>query len=136
MKKIKVETTIQSDLQKVWDMWTKPEHIIKWNQAASDWECPHAENDVRVGGKFLSTMSAKDGSASFDFSGTYTEVTPLISLAHTIEDGRQVSISFTVTKNGVHVIETFDPENINSEALQRDGWQAILDNFKKYVETY
>ena len=135
MKPITVETTINADIQKVWNMWTMPEHITKWNYASDDWECPRAENDLQVGGIFSSTMAAKDGSASFDFAGTYTDVVPLASLAYTFGD-RTAHVSFTQQEDGVHVVETFDPETENPEEMQRTGWQSILNNFKNYVETH
>ncbi len=136
MKSITVETTVNKDLQTVWDKWTGPKHITKWNFASDDWESPSATNDLRVGGNFTARMAAKDGSAGFDFGGTYTEVTSLKSIAYTMgrEDGRKVSVIFTEEPDGVHISETFDLENENPEEMQRSGWQAILNNFKKYVE--
>lgn len=131
---ITVETVIKSEPEKVWEMWTGPQHIQNWNQASVDWECPYAENDVRVGGKFLATMRAKDGSDSFDFSGIYTNVVPFSAIAYTMVDGREVSIVFIPKADGVHIIETFEMENVNSKEKQQSGWQTILDNFKKYVE--
>lgn len=135
MKTITIESTINADEKKAWEMWTEPKHIEKWNQASADWECPHAENDVRVGGKFLSTMAAKDGSAKFDFTGTYTEVIPGKKLAYTMDDSRKADVSFTQQGQGVHIVVTFEMENENSEEMQRGGWQAILDSYKHYVET-
>ncbi len=135
MKTITIENTINADEKKVWEMWTDPKHIEKWNQASADWQCPHAENDVRVGGKFLSTMAAKDGSAQFDFTGTYTAVLPGKKLAYTMDDGRKAEVSFTQQNQSVRVVVTFEIESMNSEAMQRSGWQAILDSFKHYVET-
>lgn len=132
---IRVECVVQAPLEKVWECWTKPEHITKWAFASDDWEAPYAENDVRIGGVFKTTMAAKDKSASFDFAGVYTNVKELAFIEYTMEDGRRVSVEFTQTPEGVHVVETFDPEHENSEELQRSGWQAILDNFKKYTET-
>lgn len=134
MSTITVETTVQASLQKVWDAWTGSEHIKNWNHASDDWECPHAENNLQVGGKFLFTMAAKDGSASFDFNGVYTDVVPLSHIMYTIEGGRTVSITFTETGEGIHIVETFEAETMNPEDMQRDGWQAILTNFKNYVE--
>jgi uncharacterized protein YndB with AHSA1/START domain len=133
MNQITVETTINAPLQKVWDMWTMPEHITKWNYASDDWGCPKAENDVQVGGNFSFTMAAKDGSASFDFAGTYTEVTPIVSLAYVFGD-RTAQVSFAQEGDTVRVVETFDPEAQNPEEMQRAGWQSILNNFKNYVE--
>lgn len=131
---ITVETTVHKDIATVWELWNGPEHIEQWAHASDDWEAPHAENDVKVGGKFLTRMAAKDGSVSFDFTGEYTEVTPPTSLAYTAADGRKVSVSFEETADGTHITETFEMETINPEAMQRGGWQAILDNFKAYAE--
>jgi len=135
MKKIQIETVVNADINKVWEYWNSPEHITKWAFASDDWECPHAENDVKVGGKFLTRMAAKDGSASFDVVGTYTEVVPNSKLAYTMSDGRTVSVDFEqMPDGGVKIVEVFEMENENSEEMQRSGWQAILDNFKKHVE--
>ncbi len=137
-KTLTVETKVKKDMATVWDLWTKPEHIVKWLFASDDWECPHAENDLRVGGKFLSRMSAKDGSVGFDLTGEYTEVQDQKFIAYVMDDGRKVSVTFdeVAAGGGVHIIESFEMENENSEELQRSGWQAILDNFKKYVECW
>ena len=132
---ITIETNIKADISKVWQFWTEPEHICQWLFASDDWECPKAENDVRVGGKFSSTMRAKDLSAGFDFTGTYTQVQPQALLEYTIPDGRKVRIVFTAHGDTTTVVETFDMETMNSEERQRSGWQAILDNFKKHVES-
>lgn len=132
---ITIETNIKADISKVWQFWTEPEHICQWLFASDDWECPKAENDVRVGGKFSSTMRAKDLSVSFDFSGTYTQVEPQALLEYTMPDSRKVRIVFTSHEGTTTVVETFDMETMNSEERQRSGWQAILDNFKKHVES-
>jgi uncharacterized protein YndB with AHSA1/START domain len=134
MNKITIKTTINARISKVWDYWTKPEHITKWAFASDDWEAPHAENDLRVGGKFKSIMAAKDKSASFDFTGIYTAITENKLIAYDIDDGRHVEIQFEETPNGVKITETFDAESENVMEKQRAGWQAILDNFKKYAE--
>ncbi len=134
MNTITVTTVIQSDLATVWDCWVNPSHITQWAFASDTWECPHAENDVREGGRFLTRMQAKDGSTGFDFTGVYTTVIPLEKIEYTIEGGRLVSVAFSQTEAGVMVMETFEMENENSREVQRDGWQAILDNFKKHTE--
>lgn len=145
MKTITVETIIHASIEKVWESWNKPEHITHWAFASDDWEAPYVENDLRVGGKFKTVMAAKDKSSSFDFTGMYTVVEEhkLIEYdmdeapSHKASDGqgvRHVRVEFTKVPEGVKVIQTFDPENENPEKMQRDGWQAILDNFKKYVE--
>jgi len=131
---ITVKTTINASIEKVWNFWTLPEHITKWSFASPDWHTPYAENDLREGGKFKSTMAAKDGSMSFDFEGEYTLVKQNKAIEYIMADGRKVEISFNEIPNGVEVIESFDPETQNPEEMQRGGWQAILDNFKSYVE--
>jgi uncharacterized protein YndB with AHSA1/START domain len=132
---ITVQSNIISPIKKVWECWTSPEHITKWNNASDDWHTPYAENDLRVGGKFKSTMASKDGAMSFDFEGEYTLVEQNKAIEYVMADGRKVEISFETTPSGVEVIESFDPETENPEEMQRGGWQAILDNFKKYVES-
>lgn len=131
---ITVKSTINASIDKVWEFWTLPEHITKWSFASPDWHTPYAENDLREGGKFKSTMAAKDGSMSFDFEGEYTLVEKNKAIEYVMSDGRKVEISFAVTSNGVEITESFDPETQNSEEMQRGGWQAILDNFKTYAE--
>lgn len=135
-KTIIVQVTISAPIEKVWKLWTTPEHITKWNNASDDWHTPRAENDFRVGGKFLYRMEAKDGSFGFDFVGVYDEITRNEEIAYTIEDGRKVNVTFTKNNDAeTKVVETFEAESTNSHEMQRVGWQAILDNFKKYVET-
>jgi uncharacterized protein YndB with AHSA1/START domain len=132
---ITVEAIIKRSLEKVWNCWTEPAHITKWNNASDDWHTPYAENDLRTNGKFKSTMAAKDGSVSFDFEGIYTNVQLHKVIEYVLADERKVKIVFTEKGNEVHVAETFELESENSLELQRGGWQAILDNFKKYTET-
>jgi uncharacterized protein YndB with AHSA1/START domain len=132
-KKIIVETTVQAPVEKVWEYWTEPTHITKWNTASEEWHTPFAENDLQVGGKFLSRMEAKDGSFGFDFGGVYDDVKLNEAIAYTLEDGRKVTIKFIPHGDETKVIETFDPENSNPIEMQEAGWQAILDNFKKYI---
>jgi uncharacterized protein YndB with AHSA1/START domain len=132
---ITIEATIYASVEKVWDFWTNPDHIIKWNNASADWHTPRAENDLRVGGRFLSRMEARDGSSGFDFTGTYTKVEPYKQIDYTMDDGRKVQASFFSLGNVIMVKETFEAEGTNPPEMQRNGWQAILDNFKKYVET-
>lgn len=132
--KITVKTTVNTPVEKVWEYWTEPKHITKWNNASDDWHTPIAENDLRVGGKFLTRMEAKDGSFGFDFGGIYDEVKLNEVISYTLGDGRKVTITFTGQGNETEVIETFDAETMNSIEMQQAGWQAILDNFKKYSE--
>jgi len=133
-KKVTVKATIKASIEKVWEIWTEPEHIKKWNSASDDWHTPIAENDLRVGGEFRSRMEAKDGSFGFDFGGIYDEVKKYEVIAYTLGDGRKVHITFSSKGNETEVIETFDPETTNPVDFQQQGWQAILDNFKKYAE--
>ncbi|MCB9266688.1 MAG: VOC family protein [Lewinellaceae bacterium] len=131
---ITVHATINAPVEKVWAMWTQPEHITKWNFASGDWHSPHAENNLRPGGKFSYRMEARDGSMGFDFSGAYTAVNENKNLEFTIDDGRHVQVHFSELDGGTFVMENFEAEKMNSIEMQRTGWQAILDNFKKYVE--
>lgn len=131
---ITVENTINAPIDKVWECWTKPEHITQWNNASDDWHTPHAENDLRTGGKFVSRMEAKDGSMGFDFGGIYDSVITNQYIGYTMDDSRKVKITFTANGDKTKVTESFEAENTNSIELQQGGWQAILDNFKKYAE--
>ncbi len=133
-KSITVEVEVNAPMDKVWEYWNKPEHITNWAFASDDWQAEALENDLRVGGKFKTVMAAKDKSSSFDFMGTYTAVKENEIIEYDMDDGRHVKTEFEETPDGVKITETFDPENENSEEMQRSGWQAILDNFKKYVE--
>ncbi len=131
---ITVETIVAAPIEKVWQFWNEPQHITQWAFASDDWEAPKAENDLRVGGKFVTTMAAKDKSVSFDFNGVYTNVVEYEVIEYDIEGGRHVKIVFEQVPEGVKVTETFDPENENPTDMQRAGWEAILGNFKKHVE--
>lgn len=135
-KVITVTVTVSAPKEQVWDMFTAPMHIIHWYNASDDWQTSYAENSLKTGGAFLYRMEARDGSEGFDFTGRYTEVIPGKLLACTLDDGRVVSITFSETEGGTLVTESFETEDQNSAELQRAGWQAILDNFKKYVEGY
>jgi uncharacterized protein YndB with AHSA1/START domain len=132
---ITVKATVNAPAEKVWKFWTTPEHITKWCNASDDWHTPHAENDPRTGGKFLTRMEAKDGSFGFDFGGVYDEVKTQELISYSLGDGRKVKITFAPSGNGTIVTETFDAEQENPVEMQRTGWQNILDNFKKYVES-
>ena len=131
---ITVESAIKAPVEKVWEIWTLPEHITKWNSASDDWHTPFAENDLRTGGKFSARMEAKDGSFGFDFGGVYDEVRLNEYIEYTLGDGRKVIVNFTPKGDETKVVETFDAEDTNPVEMQKGGWQAILDNFKKYVE--
>ena len=132
---ITVTTTIETGIEKVWDAWTNPTHITQWCQASDDWHAPYADNDVRVDGTFKTTMAAKDGSFSFDLEGVYTKVELHKYIAYTLTDGRNVEITFNKENGSVNIIESFDPESQNSHELQQQGWQMILNNFKKHMES-
>lgn len=131
---ITVETTVNAPVEKVWECWTKPEHITQWNAASNDWHTPRAENDLRAGGKFFSRMEAKDGSFGFDFGGVYDAVEENQYIEYTIGDGRKVKVTFQKHGSTTKIAETFEAENTHSVEMQKGGWQAILDNFKKYAE--
>lgn len=133
-KAITVQTIVDVPVEKAWDYWTKPEHITKWTFASDDWEAPFAENDLQVNGKFKTRMQSKDKTEGFDFTGRYTYVKEHELIEYVMDDGRKVSILFERIDNHTQIIETFDPESENPSEMQRNGWQAILNNFKKYAE--
>jgi uncharacterized protein YndB with AHSA1/START domain len=137
MKKIKIETTINAPVEKVWEYWNGAEHIPHWAFASNEWGAETVSNDLKEGGKFVTKMFAKDGSSSFDFSGVYTKVIPNEALDYTLDDGRTVTVDFEkVSDTSVKIVQEFEMENENTEELQRGGWQAYLDNFKKYTENH
>jgi uncharacterized protein YndB with AHSA1/START domain len=131
---ITVENTMNAPVEKVWKLWTGPEHITQWNNASGDWHTPSAKNDLQARGQFTYRMEAKDGSMGFDFGGVYDEVKTNELIAYTINDGRKVKIFFTRQGNATKVVETFEAESTHTIEMQRAGWQSILDNFKKYAE--
>jgi uncharacterized protein YndB with AHSA1/START domain len=133
---ITVQASIKASVEKVWALWTNPWHIVHWNNASDDWHTPKAENDIRAGGKFLWRMEAKDGSMGFDFVGVYNKVEPHRRIEYTLDDDRVVAITFASEGDQTTVTETFEAEDTNSLELQQQGWQSILDNFKRYVEAY
>ncbi|MES2431006.1 MAG: SRPBCC family protein [Bacteroidota bacterium] len=135
IKNITVETNINAPVEKVWDTMTTPEHIMQWNNASDDWHTPSAKNDLRAGGKFVYRMEAKDGSFAFDFGGVFDEIKENELLKYTIGDGRKVTVEFIPNGAETKVVETFEAEQTHTVEMQRAGWQAILDNFKKYVES-
>jgi len=132
--KITVETVVKAPLPKVWQAWNSPDDIVRWNAASSDWHTTRSTVDLREGGTFSSRMEAKDGSMGFDFEGRYTRVEPQRRIEYVMDDQRAVSVEFLEEAGGVRVRETFDAENTFSVDQQRDGWQAILDNFARHVE--
>ena len=131
---ITVENVVNAPISKVWKVWNDPADIVNWCYASDDWHAPYSENDLRIDGKLKTTMAAKDGSFSFDFEGVYTKIEEPRLIEYTIADGRKVKVVFTDRGNDTKVVETFEMENTFSEDMQRGGWQAILDNFKKYAE--
>lgn len=133
---IMVQTIVRAPVEKVWEYWTAPGHIMQWNNAADTWHTPSASNDLRVGGSFVYRMEARDGSFGFDFGGVYDEVVAYRIIRYTIGDGRKVSVSFDGKGKETVVEEVFEPEGMNPVEMQRTGWQNILDNFKRYVEGY
>lgn len=132
---ITIKVTVDASKETVWKYWTEPEHIKNWNNASEDWHTTASENDLRTGGKFLSRMEAKDGSFGFDFFGIYEEVSLYKVIAYTLGDGRKVKITFNGTDKKTEVTESFEAESTNSIEMQQAGWQAILDNFKRYTES-
>ncbi len=132
---ITVRTTVDAPVEKVWFFWTNPDFIIKWNNASDDWHTTKAENNLIVGGKFSSRMEAKDGSEGFDFWGTYDEIVYPERITYTMGDGRKAEIDFIDISDMTEIIEAFEAETENSLELQQGGWQSILDNFKKLVES-
>ncbi|NJO69915.1 MAG: hypothetical protein HC830_12095 [Bacteroidetes bacterium] len=131
---ITVEANVNAPVEKVWDAWTTPHNIIHWNAASDDWFTPWAENDLKPGGNFVWRMESRDGKMGFDFSGKYTSVEPYKLIENVLDDGRKVKITFESRGDSTYVKESFEAEQENSLELQQTGWQAILDNFKKYVE--
>ena len=132
---ITIETTVNAPVEKVWHVWNDEGHITKWNSASPDWHTPWAKQDLKPGGSFSFRMEAKDGSFGFDFGGVYDVVKPNECLEYTLGDGRKVKVDFMGNFGETHIVETFEAETTNTVELQRAGWQAILDNFKKYTES-
>lgn len=134
MSKIKINTIVKSDINKVWNCYNQAYHITQWNFAINEWHCPSAEIDFNPGGKYVARMEAKDGSFGFDFSATYDEIIPFEKIAYTLDDGRKVFTLFENTSEGISITTEFDAETMNPIDMQKAGWQAILNNFKRYVE--
>lgn len=131
---ITISAVIALSIEKVWNYWTEPSHIMQWYQASEDWHAPFADNNLIENGVFTTTMAAKDGSVSFDFSGVYTKIVVHNLIAYRLGDGRMVSIAFLNNGSETTIIETFEPESENPLDMQEAGWQAILDSFKQYTE--
>ena len=133
---ITVAVTVNAPIQKVWEFWTSPEHITQWNNASNDWNTPKATNDLRKDGTFNYRMEAKDNSFGFDFEGRYTDIKTNELIEYVISDGRKVQILFEALNDETHITETFEAEEVHPVELQQDGWQAIINNFKRYTETH
>ena len=134
--KITVETVVRSGIDAVWLAWNNPDDIKQWNAASDDWHTTASSVDLREGGSFTSRMEAKDGSAGFDFAGTYTRVLPKELIQYEMEDGRSVLVVFSTEADGIRVTETFDADSEFSPEQQQQGWQSILDRFAAYVESH
>ena len=132
--RVTIEAVIQAPVEKVWTYWTDPDHITKWNRASDDWHSPWSRNDLREGGRFVTRMEAKDGSQGFDFSGVYDKVKRHEEIAYTLDDGRKVETRFTDQGGSTRVVQSFEAETTFPVEYQQAGWQAILDNFKRYAE--
>lgn len=132
--KLTVETAVKAPLNTVWDAWNNPADIKEWNAAQDDWHTTESTVDLREGGKFSARMEAKDGGAGFDFEGVYTRIVPRKVIEYRMSDGHEVQVEFVERRGDVLVKETFDTETENTAELQRQGWQAILDNFGRHVE--
>jgi uncharacterized protein YndB with AHSA1/START domain len=131
---ITIESTVNASMDRVWAAWTSPEEITQWNFASDDWKCPSAQIDLKVGGRFNYRMEAKDGSMGFDFEGEFTGIAPKKSIEYSLGDDRNVTVSFLQVEEGTRVVETFEAEDEMSAEQQKQGWQSILNNFKKHVE--
>lgn len=131
---ITVSSIVSAPIADVWKAWTDPSHIVQWCHASADWHCPKATVDLQVGGEWHYLMGAKDGSVEFDWWGTISKLETPRSISSTMGDGRKMKVEFSEKQNDVSIIEIFEPENIHSHEMQQQGWQAILDNFKFYVE--
>jgi uncharacterized protein YndB with AHSA1/START domain len=131
---VTITAKVNAPVEKVWEFWTLPKHITKWNNASDDWHTPHASNDLHPGGKFSFRMEAKDGSFGFDFEGIYDKIKTYEFIDYTIADGRKVQIHFETVGIETVITECFEAEEANAIELQQSGWQSILGNFKKYTE--
>ena len=135
MSKVIIQANVSANIKKVWEYYTQPAHITKWNFATDDWMCPDASNDMRIGGKYIARMEAKDGSFGFDFEAVYNEISDGEKFTYVMPDNREVNVIFNQNGDAIEVTVKFDAETENPIELQREGWQSILNNFKKYTET-
>ena len=132
---ITLEIIIKAPINTVWNCFTIPDHITKWNHASTDWHSPYAHNDLSIGGKFLYRMEEKNGEVGFDFSGTYVDIKLHEQISYILDDERKVDIFFHNQGNETKVIQTFEMENVYPREMQEEGWYSILHNFKDYVES-
>lgn len=132
--KITIGVTIEAPVNKVWSCWITPENIKQWNFASDDWICPQASNNLAVGQKFNYRMEARDGSMGFDFEGRYTAIKENELIEYEMDDNRKVQVVFTEKDGATELKETFETEEVHSAEMQKQGWQSILNNFKKHVE--
>lgn len=132
--RIIVETDVEVSVDKAWELWTREEHICRWNAASEEWQTTEAKNELKEGGEFCYRMEAKDGSVAFDYKGTYDEVIPEERIVYTLEDGRKVLIIFDGDEVETGIVEQFEADETASLEQQQQGWQAILENFKRYAE--
>ncbi|EON74846.1 hypothetical protein ADIS_4678 [Lunatimonas lonarensis] len=135
-EKITILTAVNAKIEKVWQYYNQAQHIIHWNFATDEWCCPKVETDFIEGGKYLARMEAKDGSFGFDFEAVFDEIREPEWVAYTMGDGPRAEIEFREEGEKTVVKISFDPDQSHSREMQRDGWQAILNNFKKYAETH
>ncbi len=133
--RVSIQTTIQKPIELVWKTYITPKHVDAWNHATEDWETFGATSDFRVGGYFKYPMRAKDHSFGFDFEGEFLQIEPLKYIKYRLLDDRIVEIKFSEQPKQVKVEVIFDTESENSVELQRQGWQQILDAFKRYCLT-
>lgn len=133
--KITIQVTVDASMEKAWEAWVEPKHIVNWGFASPDWHCTKAENDLQPGGNFVSRMEAKDGSFGFDFGGVYQNVEKHKLISYILDDTRKVEIVFKEQDGKVLIVQTFEAESENPIEMQRNGWQAIMYNYKKYTES-
>lgn len=133
-QKININARIRTPIATSWERWTNPDHITQWNFATPAWHCPRATNELQPGGRYYARMEARDGSVGFDFEGVYDVVTDYQHLRYTLANGRQVDTRFAEADGATIISLSVDAESENPIDMQREGWQAILDNFKSYAE--
>jgi uncharacterized protein YndB with AHSA1/START domain len=132
---VTVAVSVQASPERAWKAFTSPTSVTEWNFASTDWYCPRAQNDLREGGTFCYRMEARDGSFGFDFEGRFLELSPPARLRYSLGEDREVVVQFTQEGERTLVSQSFTPESIHSLEQQRVGWQSILENYKKHVET-